>query len=921
MSGTTETRDAGTHELDSLRARVKRLERTEARLRQSCGLLHRIINGMREGVMVLDRDLTIREVNDCFLRQHGGSRETLIGRKCHEVNYQRGVICAGASQACMAQQVLNTERAACASHVHFDGDGEESVVELYAFPLFDGNGAVDSIVELSRDVAEHERIETTLREKQDLLTSIIEGTDEVVFAKDVLGRYILINHADARGFGKSVEDILGLTDRDLFPAPLADQIAETDQQVIASGRPLVYEQEFNSGAGPSPTYLVRKYPRLDGDGRIIGVLGVARDITERKRSEAALSASEARYRTLFEAASDAIIMARREGAEVVFTDCNLRAPAMFGCSREELIGKSPCDFSPPIQPDGRCSKESAAEKIEGAVVGERRLFEWRHRRADGTLFDTEVTLTHIDLPDGPYVFAIVREITERKKAEEELRLAQFSVEHSAVGTLWVGPDARVLRVNEAFCRSLGYSRDELLQMSISDFDLDYPAETWPDRWARLKRAGSLTVESRHRRKNGEVFPVEIAANYLEFQGQEYNVAFILDITERKRAEQERRNLEAQIQHTQKLESLGVLAGGIAHDFNNLLMGVLGNAHLAREMLPAESPLFEFLEEIETAANRAADLTRQMLAYSGRGKFVVERVDLAEVVEELTDLLEVSISKKVELRYRFAPGVPAVEADVTQLRQVVMNLVINAAEAIGNNRGTITVSTGIVDMDEAGAASGSPAGQYAYLSVADDGCGMDGETEAKLFEPFFTTKFTGRGLGLAAVQGIVRGHRGGIHVDSDLGTGTTFRVSLPACAGERATPTTERGAAPPPRGTGTVLVVDDEVLALSVAQKGLESCGYTVLRARDGREALDVFRAKHDAIDLVLLDLTMPHLSGAEVFEEMRRMTDDLRVIVTSGYDEQDATSRISGQGYVGFIQKPYPPRKLVELVASILVGD
>jgi len=276
-----------------------------------------------------------------------------------------------------------------------------------------------------------------------------------------------------------------------------------------------------------------------------------------------------------------------------------------------------------------------------------------------------------------------------------------------------------------------------------------------------------------------------------------------------------------------------------------------------------------------------------------------------------------------LDYDFPPDIPTVEADVTQLRQVIMNLVINASEAIGENRGTITVSTRTVEVNDVEAAGmGLPEdavlGTYVSLSVTDDGCGMDEEVRAKLFDPFFTTKFTGRGLGLAAVQGIIRGHRGAIKVDTKPGEGTTFQVLFPA-SGRAVLPPIKRAASVrQPRRTGTVLIVDDEDLVLSVAQKGLQGAGFTVMTVRDGKAALDLFRKEKDRIDVVLLDLTMPKLGGAEVFEEMRRIHPDVRVIVTSGYNEQDVTSQISGRGFAGFIQKPYGHQALVDKVCGAI---
>ncbi len=393
-----------------------------------------------------------------------------------------------------------------------------------------------------------------------------------------------------------------------------------------------------------------------------------------------------------------------------------------------------------------------------------------------------------------------------------------------------------------------------------------------------------------------------------------------DVTVRRRAEEERHRIEAQMRQAQKLESLGVLAGGIAHDFNNLLTAILGNADLALSTLAEDAPARPMLREIEKAARRAAVLCRQMLAYSGQGRFVVRPIDLSRLVDELTGLLESSVSKGTALRIRLAPDLPPVEADVSQMRQVVVNLVVNASEAIGEKSGTIVVTTGIADcrledLSNPDLGESLPEGRYAYLEVSDDGCGMDRETIGRIFDPFFSTKFTGRGLGLPAVLGIVRGHRGTIRVDSESGRGTTVRVLLPALAGAEAAPA-PREAAPAgaPEPTGVILLVDDEESVRDVGSQMLESAGFRAIVAADGVEALGIARESRGEIACVVLDLTMPRLGGEETLRELRRFAPDLPVILSSGYDIAEATARFAEGDLAGFVQKPY---RLASLLAEI----
>jgi nitrogen-specific signal transduction histidine kinase/CheY-like chemotaxis protein len=396
----------------------------------------------------------------------------------------------------------------------------------------------------------------------------------------------------------------------------------------------------------------------------------------------------------------------------------------------------------------------------------------------------------------------------------------------------------------------------------------------------------------------------------------------LDLTERKRSEERLRELEAKFQQTQKLESLGVLAGGIAHDFNNLLAAILGNANLARNHLNAESPAADSLAAIETASQRAADLTSQMLAYSGRGKLLVRAVVLSDLVREMTELLSTVISKKAALRCSFAPELPRIEGDPGQLQQVVMNLIVNASDALGDSAGTISVSTGARHasrelLSKTYVDEGLAEGRYVVLEVSDTGRGMDRATQARVFDPFFTTKTTGRGLGLASTLGIVRGHGGAVSLESEPGRGTTFSIYFPCANAVSGRPSTPAPSASPGSGEGTILVVDDERLVRDVTRQMLESAGFQVLCAAGGRESIAIFE-KHPEIDVVVLDMTMPDMNGAEVLVELRRLRQDVRVVVCSGYPESEVVARVERGGVCGFLHKPYSIPALIEMIGIAL---
>jgi PAS domain S-box-containing protein len=384
----------------------------------------------------------------------------------------------------------------------------------------------------------------------------------------------------------------------------------------------------------------------------------------------------------------------------------------------------------------------------------------------------------------------------------------------------------------------------------------------------------------------------------------------IDITARKNAEKERLDFETRVQQAQKLESLGVLAGGIAHDFNNLLTWILGYADLALPHVPETSPAHEFISEVINGGKRAAELTMQLLVYAGRAHTVPSSLNLSALVEEMVPLLQMSVSKKIALRWELAPDLPLVNADTAQIRQILMNLVINASEAVGDRCGTITVTCGVKQRE---------GDSQVYLQVADSGCGMSESTRKKIFDPFFTTKFTGRGLGLSAVLGIVRAHSGSITCKSKLGEGTTFTVLFPLATSTAKKSEPVRTSSPAAGRRCTVLVVDDENSVRQVAQLMLERAGFTVLSATDGLDALRIFREHPGEIELTLLDMNMPQMDGEETFREIRKIRSDAKVILTSGYSELYTQDRVRQyQHMVTFLQKPYLQDQLMNAVRNML---
>jgi PAS domain S-box-containing protein len=542
-----------------------------------------------------------------------------------------------------------------------------------------------------------------------------------------------------------------------------------------------------------------------------------------------------------------------------------------------------------------------------------------------TLLSISETIA-LALVNAKYVDRIEREVDQRKTSEERYALATAAAK---IGVWDWNPGTDALHLDPNTKALLGLSDDE-----IPDDFRAWTAFVHPDDRDLLRtaiddhlqgRTSEFVCEHRMMHEDGSIRWIMVRGHAKrDAIGKVYRVIGTnMDITGRKQLEDERRELEKQILHAEKLKSLGVLAGGIAHDFNNLLTSILGNAGLALAQAEPDARERPFLEHIETAARRAADLTRQLLAYSGRGMFLLAPIDVAALMREMTELLRLSISKKAVLKYELTERMPCIEGDPGQLRQVIMNLITNASEALGDEPGSISVRTGVADVDPRRPPEGLmwknlAGGEYVYFEVADSGCGMDAVVRTKIFDPFFTTKFTGRGLGLAAVQGIVRSHGGGIELESSPGKGTRVRVLLPVTERRDRAVAAEHSEATSDLGGGTVLVIDDEEEVRRLVTTVLAQAGFTVLTAADGHAGLETYKNRWKEIRLVIVDLTMPRMGGEDVLPAIRRIRPDARVILTSGYRAIDAAGRVGGVLANAFLEKPYTPDALLDTVRRAL---
>jgi PAS domain S-box-containing protein len=713
--------------------------------------------------------------------------------------------------------------------------------------------------------------------------------------------------------------------------------------------------------------MVSKFPILDDQSKPVMVGGIAIDITERRKAEEALRESEESYRVVAETAGDGIL---KIDADSLILFANRAVEKIFGYAPAELLGRPVTMLMPEYL--RHVHKASMRQYIE---TGERHMswdsVELPGLHKDGREIPLEISFGEFT-KEGKHIFTgMIRDITERKRTERHIEtqhavtriLSEFSTVEEiaprilraicetsnwAVGVFWtVDHTAGVLRPVATWHQPSAATDVSLFETKSREITFrsgkGLPGRVWATGQAawindvviddNFPRAPAALAAGLH---GAGGFPISLNTEVLgvmEFFSSEIRELdaqlqqMLTAVGSQIGSFLERRRLQEQLLQGQKLESIGLLAGGIAHDFNNLLTGILGGASVVLDTLPKNHPSEEVLNNVIHASERAADLTRQLLAYAGKGQFIVEPVHLSDLVRHITDLIRSSIPRSVHLLLELDPDIPAVQADAGQLQQLIMNLVINAAEAVGDKgSGAVIARTGAqsvdetyireFEMDAAAGASGLSVGRYVYLEVIDTGTGMDEATKARIFDPFFTTKFTGRGLGLAATLGIVRSHKGALSVSSLPGAGSTFRVLFPAVTAEIVVP--EEPAEAREKVSGTVLVVDDEDVVRRTVKVALEGRGFEVVVAENGREAIELLRKNGDQISLVLLDLTMPVMSGEETLQRLREIRADVPVIISSGYSEAEARRRMGNMGALTFIQKPYTGARLVEAISGVL---
>jgi two-component system, cell cycle sensor histidine kinase and response regulator CckA len=642
-----------------------------------------------------------------------------------------------------------------------------------------------------------------------------------------------------------------------------------------------------------------------------------------------------RYRLIVEACVDYAMF--HVGLDGIIESWNPGAERIFGFGAGEIVGRHGSIL---FVPDDVFRGEPERELKFAAETGRAQDTRW-HLKKDGSRFWAHGVMVGLRDRSGTLLglAKIVRDDSGRKQSEEllqyQLNLADAIASNAAEALFLVDSEGRTTFANPSAVQMFGWSLEELIgqffHAKLHDRRPDgspYPISECPHMQVLASGRTLRGQNDYFIHRDGRMISVTCSTAPIGGDGAIAGAVLVVrDITEERRAEEAHREQEEAFRQAQKLESIGVLAGGIAHDFNNLLTGIMGNAGLARRAIIADRKerAVHLLGDVLKASERAADLTRQLLAYAGKGRFVIQALDLCRLVTEVSTLIRASISKQIRLVLDVPDECPPIEGDRTQLQQLVMNLVINGGEAIGDAPGTLTVRIGVEHFTERRRrirTEGFPitTGDYVRVDVIDTGAGMDRETRDRIFEPFFTTKFLGRGLGLSAALGIVRGHRGAIGVTSEPDQGTTFTILLPVfrSAHQPDDSAPEVYGEREFRGVGTVLVADDDPIVRALAASVLGEAGYTVELAEDGIHAVERLQELGERVSLVLLDLTMPRLAGAEAARELRRIQPDIPIVAMSGYGDIEVMERFSGAQIDDFLPKPFGPDQLAAKVRDVL---
>ncbi len=810
-------------------------------------------------------------------------------------------------------------------------DGQQINVSVTVSAIRDRHGSVVGASKIVRDITDRKRLEKELRISLELFSLFLKYSPIYIYIKEIKdkqSRVLQISDNFIDMVGRPAEELRGRTMYEIFSEDFARKITDDDLAVLSAGKFAQMDEELNGR-----NYTTLKFPIYRDESRFIA--GFTIDVTDRKNAEKALYDTKAILQAAMDQSPAGIAIADASDGKLRYV--NDAGLLIRGGDRQSIVNGASIDQYVSswkiLDLDGRQLRADEAPLARALKFGEVNHGEYVIRRDNNEDRIISANAAPIYDESGAVTAGIVvfTDVTERKRDEVQLKIISQRL-HLATSAARHGIWDWNVRENAMIWDNRMF---ELYGITPTTFPSNIDAWTnglHPDDrdaaiaqcQAALKGEEEFDTEFRVRHPDGSIRFLKANAQVIfDADGvAERMIGINADITEQKQATEERNKLEQQLQHAQKLESLGVLAGGIAHDFNNILQIIRGYCHMIKSDCDTTG---EYASEIEKSVERAAELCRQMLVYAGKAPFRKVKVNLMMLVADMVKMLQSSIAQNVEIKINCPANIPAIDGDTSQLSQIVMNLIINAAEAIGEAKGHVIVSLEVAIITEGEVCKDYhgkpiPAGKYVRFVVTDNGCGMDDETSQKIFEPFFTTKFTGRGLGMSAVLGIISSHKGALQIFSQPGQGTIIKVYLSAAVSTANCKETIEmdGLSEPYQSTGTILLVEDEVQVRMLYRKMLERIGFTVIEASNGRVALEKYQQYAEDITLVITDLGMPEMDGYELFGELRRVAPTLPIVISSGFGDSAITTRIPREDIAGLISKPYKFDQLQELLKNVV---
>ena len=880
-------------------------KQAEKALRESEERYRGVFAGTPDGIIIHDADGLILDANEAMAQRLEIPREAILGRHLAEV-----ITPDNAANMGKNAQITLAGQSHIFETTYVSASGKTIPAEVHERRIQWRKG--QAVLSISRDITERKQAEEALRESEEKYRLIFENSPLGLLYFDEKGVIVACNDNFVQIIGSSQKALIGLNMLNLHDKNMVSTV-----QKALNGSTGLYEGAYSSVTAKKTTPVRALFaPMISQGGHILGGAGIIEDITERKQAEEALRESEERFRSMIQSLSDIIFILDGNGQ---LTYESPSATRILGYQPGYFIGKSPFTH---IHPDDLDQVVKALDEVFRSV-NPGIPTEFRARKADGTWICLEALGNNqFENPGIQGLVLTVRDISERKRTEHALQKSEEryrSLVENANEAIFVAQDGMLKFVNRAGVEIAGYSEQEALSKPFIEFIHPDDRAIVGERY--LKRLRGERLESRYTfrliAKNGDIKWLELGGALIDFEGQPATLNVVTDITERKRAEEEKRILEERLQHADKMEAIGTLAGGIAHDFNHLLMGIQGYASLSLLDLDPSHPHYERLRRIEEQVQSGADLTSQLLGFARGGRYEVNPADMNEVIEKTSSMFG-RTKKEISIHRKHGNDLWSVEVDRGQMEQVFLNLYVNAWQAMPGGGEIYLEAQNVLLNDEQALSYSVKPGKYVKIMVTDTGTGMDEKTRERIFDPFFTTKEMGRGtgLGMATVYGIIKGHRGMIHVYSEPGQGTTFTIHLPASEKEVVKEKAATGKLA--KGTETILVVDDEKMVLEVNRELLEFMGYRVYTVGSGQEAISVYMEKRNEIDLVILDMIMPGISGSETFDRLREINPGIKVLLSSGYSLTGKAQTIMDRGCNGFLQKPFQPEQLSSKVRELL---